>query len=293
MPRNISAPLLAAYESDSTTLSYCMILTRQDATVFRFTDHDRDIEFEGDTYVSAQGFDGSAIAAKAGLQVDNAEAVGFLDDAAITESDLRAGVWDHAEFRLFQVDRNQLGEGRMRHLRGWIGEFTLEGDRYTAELRNLAAVLNSPIGEIVTAACQASVGDARCTVVMTDYTTTGEVTAVTSARVFDTDLSGATVRLTPSTTGAPDEDYFAGGVLTWLTGVNAGRSMEVRNNDVAGKISLQLAMSDTPSPGDTFSVYAGCPKSIAVCESRFGNVLNFRGFPWVPGVDKVLKVGGQ
>ena len=36
---------------------------------------------------------------------------------------------------------------------------------------------------------------------------------------------------------------------------------------------------------DTFSVQAGCDKSKATCISKFGNIDNFRGFPYMPGND--------
>lgn len=36
------------------------------------------------------------------------------------------------------------------------------------------------------------------------------------------------------------------------------------------------------------AIAAGCDKSFATCGARFGNRLNFRGFPHMPGVDAVL-----
>jgi uncharacterized phage protein (TIGR02218 family) len=39
------------------------------------------------------------------------------------------------------------------------------------------------------------------------------------------------------------------------------------------------------SAGDTFSITAGCDKSFSTCRDRFANILNFRGFPHIPGND--------
>ncbi len=39
--------------------------------------------------------------------------------------------------------------------------------------------------------------------------------------------------------------------------------------------------------GDTFTVTAGCDKSLATCRDRFNNVANLRGFPFIPGNDAV------
>jgi uncharacterized phage protein (TIGR02218 family) len=42
-------------------------------------------------------------------------------------------------------------------------------------------------------------------------------------------------------------------------------------------------------PGDTFIVTAGCDKRFATCHDRFNNIVNFRGFPHVPGNDFVVR----
>ncbi len=43
--------------------------------------------------------------------------------------------------------------------------------------------------------------------------------------------------------------------------------------------------------GDGGTAVAGCRKTLATCKSKFGNVVNFRGFPHIPGVDVVTRYG--
>ena len=108
------------------------------------------------------------------------------------------------------------------------------------------------------------------------YYEVGAVTTATSNRVF-LDASRAEANA-----------YFTGGLLTWLSGNNAGRQMEVRAYTV-GSIELFEAMPEAVAIGDTYSVYAGCDKTLAICNSKFGdNYLNHRGFPHVPGIDAAL-----
>ncbi|MEE9451185.1 MAG: phage BR0599 family protein [Gammaproteobacteria bacterium] len=45
--------------------------------------------------------------------------------------------------------------------------------------------------------------------------------------------------------------------------------------------------------GDAYSVYRGCNKTLGTCRDVFGNVVNFRGEPHLPGVDQIFKFGGQ
>jgi hypothetical protein len=37
-----------------------------------------------------------------------------------------------------------------------------------------------------------------------------------------------------------------------------------------------------PVAGDNFVVYKGCDKTMTICQNRFSNLANFRGFPFVP-----------
>jgi hypothetical protein len=83
-------------------------------------------------------------------------------------------------------------------------------------------------------------------------------------------------------------DYFNVGLLTWLTGANAGLSMEIKYlNSSTIELNLFLPMGFPVVEGDTFQARPGCNKTMANCNA-FGAILNFRGEPHVPGRDKVL-----
>lgn len=291
--KTTSAPLAAHLAGSAHTIATCWLVTRTDGQVFGFTSHDLPLTIDGVVYEAALGVDRSAVDHSAGVSAGTAQALGFLNSDSITADDLLAGVWDHAAMRIFEVNWADLTMGELKQLRGWLGQVTVEGIGFQVELRGIADPLNKSIGEVLGPSCSAGLGDARCTVDLAPYTTTGTVTATTSARLFDTDLSGSTVHLTPSTTGAPDEDYFAGGLLTWTAGLNVGRRMEVKTSTAGGQVTLQLPMANAVADGDTFSISAGCPKAFAVCVSRFGNGVNFRGFKDLPGLDQIMRYGGQ
>jgi uncharacterized phage protein (TIGR02218 family) len=82
------------------------------------------------------------------------------------------------------------------------------------------------------------------------------------------------------------DGWFAGGVLTWESGANAGRSIEVKAwTQATGAIELFLPMGYAIEAGDLFHIHPGCDKRLGTCIDRFANVLNFRGEPYVPGAD--------
>ena len=88
----------------TTTRARAWALTREDGTVLGFTDHDRDLSFEGLTFRAGTGMSASAITQGTGLAVDNTEASGALSDAALTEGDILAGLYDNAALVIWEVD---------------------------------------------------------------------------------------------------------------------------------------------------------------------------------------------
>jgi crotonobetainyl-CoA:carnitine CoA-transferase CaiB-like acyl-CoA transferase len=58
-------------------------------------------------------------------EVDNLELLGFFQDDAITERDLKNGLFDYASIYVFTINWTDLTQGICRLRRGWIGECTL------------------------------------------------------------------------------------------------------------------------------------------------------------------------
>lgn len=82
--------------------------------------------------------------------------------------------------------------------------------------------------------------------------------------------------------------YFAYGVVKWLTGANAGYEMEVKSF-APQVVTLAMLMPFPIQPGDTYKIVAGCDGQISSCKNRYNNVVNFRGEPYIPGPDFILR----
>ena len=81
--------------------------------------------------------------------------------------------------------------------------------------------------------------------------------------------------------------WFSAGKLSFTSGANAARAMEIKRHTVSG-IELWQAMSENVATGDAVTLTAGCDKQFATCKAKFANAANFRGFPFMPGNDAVL-----
>lgn len=295
--RAASAELIAHIASPNRTMCRLWKVQRTDGETFGFTNHDRALTVDGLQYRADLGMSATSVQTSAGLSVDNLDATGFLASGTLTEADVAAGVWDHAEVWLREVNWADLTMGVLKEKRGRIGQITTTDVGYKAEFRGLAAKLNAAIGGVFAPGCPHALGDAGCQKDTTDFTAVGTVTSVEADnRTFDTDLASATVRLTPAATGNPDNGYFSDGLLTWLTGANAGLAMDVKLYTDDGRIELHLPMGFAIAPADTFSVVAGCDKDgsdTGHCKVRFDNVINHGGYRDLPGVDVALQAPGQ
>lgn len=71
-------------------------------------------------------------------------------------------------------------------------------------------------------------------------------------------------------------------MLTFSSGVNAGASANVKGAAAGVSLSLSYPLLNAPATGDAFTVYVGCDHTQNTCTVKFNNLVNFRGFPYVP-----------
>lgn len=268
---------LTHLQTAATTVCRCWAVVRRDGTAYGFTDHDRDLAFEGVDFRAASGMTARAFQQTTGLAVDNSEAMGALNDAALSEADLAAGRFDGAEVRCWQVNW-AAPEQRMVLFAGHFGEVTRGAGTFRVELRGLADALNQPQGRVFQSGCAAVLGDARCGF---DTAQPGYSEEITLAEV-----SNDVIRVEGLTSLA--SGWFERGRLEILDGPGAGLSAVVRVDRVLGTgrlIELWQAPGVAPVAGQRVRLVAGCDRTGGTCKSKFANFLNFRGFPHIPGED--------
>jgi uncharacterized phage protein (TIGR02218 family) len=275
------------YDTKATTICNCWKLTRNDGEVFGFTDHDKNLTFGNVTYEADSGLTGSAFDQQSDLAIDTQDLLGPMLLDRISEDLLAAGLYDNATIERYLVNWKDV---RQRHLFnvGSVGEVSRGKTVFRAELRSLSHVLNQDRGRVYSKICDADVGDDRCTVDLTDpaFHGTGTVTELLGDGVFR--ASGL---------DSFASDWFAKGKLIFLDGQNSGILREVRHHSLTltagAEIELFEAQPFTLNVGDTFSVTAGCRRDIDTCDKKFDNVVNFRGFPFIPGNDIIMRTGSK
>ena len=270
--------LLAHLKGGATTTCRAWGMERADGVRLGFTDHDRDLAFDEWTFRAGTGLTAGMLAQSSGLAVDNVEAEGALTDEAITEADIAAGRYDGARVTCWLVNW-QAPEERIVLFRGSVGEVVRAGGAFRADLRGLSEELNQPRERVYQRPCAAILGDAQCGVDLTNPAFAADATVTEAA-------GGRRFRLTGL--GAFAERRFERGRLLVTSGAAAGLAGQIRLDRLDGgsrEIELWQELRGTVAAGDTVRVEIGCDKKLATCRDVFGNVLNFRGFPHIPGDD--------
>ena len=276
MKNSVSVAMAAYLAQDVTTLAFLWKVIRPDGAVFGFTSHDTDITYLGLTYKADTGFIPSTTNTSSGLAVDDAEIQGVLSALAINQAEILAGVWDGSEVWLYQVNYEDLTAGAIIMRRGWIGEIKSGKNAFTSELRGLTQKLAQQIGQNYSPTCRATFGDARCGKNLDDYKVTGAITSVADLHEF------------ADTARVEADHYFDLGLITFITGLNAGLSREVKLF-TATSIFCELPFPFAIEIGDDYEMWKGCNKTFATCKDTYNNIINFRGEPYIPIGDTLIQ----
>ncbi len=115
--------------------------------------------------------------------------------------------------------------------------------------------------------CNHILYDSGCGVIRGTYATAGS--AVTGSSAIQINFAGAAA-------------VHSQGAVVFSSGLNANVRATVKSVSVGSALNLMYPLPFAPSVGDAFVVFAGCDHTLATCQTRFNNVANFRGFPFVP-----------
>lgn len=275
----MSSPVTHAPVSHITRQCHLWEITRRDGLRLGFTDHDRNLEVEGRSFRAGSGLTAHALQQSTGLSVDNSEAVGLLSDAAIREEDLRSGRFDGAAVTIWRVDWQAPSLGQPL-FRGSLGEISYSGGGFRAELRGLAEALNQPVGRVYGRNCAAVLADDRCRFSL------GTFGYVTERAVEEVDAAGSVLSFA-ALEGFEDR-WFEHGRLLALEGAAKGLSGMIKADRIGPegrRIELWQSLRAPLRAGDVIRLTAGCDGTLGACRRKFSNVLNFQGFPFIPGED--------
>ena len=269
--KTISANLTSHLQQECTTLASCWKVTRKDGTELFFTDHDADITYDGDTYLSAIGFDRTAIENNSEMSVDNLEVTAIIDSSYITKEDLRAGLYDDADVEIFMINTESPADGPLKVRKGNLGEITVTKlGVFKTELRGLTQRLSQGTIQKYGPICRTDLGSSLCKIPIlpdvversTAYevgdfvrvaTTTGTGHQVYENRHYECTTAGTTA------SSEPTYDTTVDNTTTDGTAVFTAREAWTRNAVVASvtdNLTFTITVTDSRAVDDWFN-YGG------------------------------------
>ncbi len=212
-----------------------------------------------------------------GVEVDTLQ-VSLLTDTGVTlngqllSQAALQGLFDGARLvltRSFSKDWQSASCGSLTLFNGRVAQITVSGSEIAMTINSDLEILNTQMPRnVYMASCRHTLFDGGCTLNASSFTSSGNTAA------------GSTTTQISSNLTQPD-GYFALGIMMWTSGANNQIARSIKSY-VAGNLTVIQPLPLAPSPGDTFTVSAGCDKQQSTCSSKFSNVLNFGGFPYIP-----------
>jgi uncharacterized phage protein (TIGR02218 family) len=255
----------------------CFTFTLLSGLILTYTNADVPIALNGTTYLANSILvDGLHYKCSCGLDVDqqkitiSATSADTVNGVPFLQA-LRNGVFDGCEVireRAFLTAWSAAPIGSVILFKGRFGSIDDVG-RSTAEVTvNSDLVLldlNMP-RNLYSPACLHVLYDSGCGLTKNAFGANGTVGAGSS---------NVTINWSGSSSA------YAQGTITFTSGVNAGVSATVKWAS-SSALSLAYPLVNAPAAGDAFTIYQGCDHTMSTCQSKFNNLANFRGFPFIP-----------
>jgi uncharacterized phage protein (TIGR02218 family) len=264
----------------------CFTITLTNGTILRYTNAQRTVKIIPPGEVGYENFlansiliDGMKMNSKRGLDVDEQDCsifanvgmevngqpwmkalrIGFLDGATVRRDRAYAYTWGNP----------QIWEGAVTLFQGFVSTCDpIGGQKAMMKVKSSLIVLDQDMPRnYFQTGCMHTLYDSGCGLDKDSFAEIGLVESGSTAVLIN--WAGAS----PST--------FDLGTITMETGPNTGISRSIRKSN-AGSLELVFPFESTPLVGDQFKAYPGCDLTKTTCETKFANLNNFRGFPFVP-----------
>lgn len=250
-------------------------LTLKNGAEYRYTDSDIQLKIMGNTFDPFM-ISRSRIRVTVGLEVDTLEVkvcprpTEILDGMQWMNA-VRNGALDGAYLMLERVFMPSWGDtslGTLTLFRGRVTPSHISRTEINLSVKSDLELLDTQLPRnFYQSGCLNTLFDPACSLVKSSHVYSGSVTAVTPTNL--------TTNLSQS------DGFFSLGTMVFTSGQNMSATRSIRGF-AGGVIALALPLHHAVAIGDTFIIYPGCDKSKATCQAKFNNVVNFRGFPFVP-----------
>jgi len=135
------------------TIATFIKITRKDATVLGYSDHDKEITFDAVLYEPSAALQKISMNLRNNAEVSNQEFLGTWT-VDLDEDDLKNGLYDDASIDVFRADYTNVAAGTIIVFRGTLGMIQWTDSGFRADIHSLMRQLQQKIGLTYTAKCR-------------------------------------------------------------------------------------------------------------------------------------------
>jgi len=286
--RAASSQLIALLNSSTTFLMADLYtVTLVGGAVFRWTNADVPLKVSGQTFATGPLFSRGSTRITTGIEVDSLRVTMAADSSVLLNGSplvafAAAGGLDGARVQLERIFMPSWGDtsaGTILLFAGRVSNVVCKRLEVELEVKSDTELLDVQMPRVLyQPGCSNTIYDSNCALARSAWRASSAVVGIVpGGSSFTHNLSQA-------------DGFFDLGVVTMTSGACAGVSRTIKRfYNVTGNHTFQVV---APWPaaigvGDTFDVVPGCDKTQSTCKNKFNNVLNFRGFPYVPAPETV------
>lgn len=289
IPTNIGGNNLATFLQSATEFRMADLytITLKAGNVLRYTTWDSTLMVLGNTFLTGPpNIERTAIEEQLGMNVStievtiSASASALISGVPILQA-IGMGLFDGAAFKIERLFMDPGGQqiGTVIRFAGFIGpvdELTRSYAKLTINSGTELLSMQLP-AIILQPGCTNTLFDARCGLSKAAFAEALTVQA------------GSTVNKILGVSGKGD-GYYDNGQIAFTSGANAGLIKAVKQyfSGSPSFFTFNSPLPFAPSAGDAFTAYPGCDKTQATCTNKFGNLVNFEGFPYVPAPETAI-----
>lgn len=270
------------YSEKQLTIAEIYQITCTDGSIARFTSHDQDIVYGGNTY-QAIPIKRGGITYHTDLQVDKVDITFGLVGIKVGTKEytipeiVRRDFLRDANVKVYSIDYVNPLPVKLRFDGFITGDITYNKSLLTLSVGSILDRLNEKFPKLIYSEyCNHKLYDAYCGLNKDTYKQSGTVLVNSTRRkiyanvfLFSNKPQGWWVRGEIKVTNEAAQNY------------NVSRSILVHGD---GYIETMLSFPNNFTPGDTFDIWAGCDRTGVTCATKWltSNYANFLGFEYIP-----------
>ena len=266
--------------NDEFLMAELFTFTLQSGNVYRWTTADKNITYGGQTYLSNTSLiKRNTIKNTIGTQVSTLALTLYpsvndlVGGIKLSTAIFSFGYFDSADVDLRKVFFSSWAGSPIGDLilfKGRVSDVAGTGTEIVMNVKSRMELLNVQIPRnVYQSSCMNSVYDDACGAAKSSFVVSGYVTSGFKSGI--------------TTTVSNPDNYFSQGSILFTSGLNSGIKRTVKAFYASsGTFTFDPPLPNNPLAGDEFQAWPGCDSTQATCNGKFGNVIHFRGTPFIP-----------